>query len=152
MEPLRSEYEVPSLSPIAMKFARRLAVWGAVCLLVLASGGSVFAAQCGGFPKGWHTSSGPANTVDFSVSGSKLPNAPAHPLPAPCQCRGLSCSPAAPVQAPDQRVVTGQMNDGILVRTIGFQRSPSDVEFPDAVTALLRYEVVLGVLRPPCGV
>ena len=149
---LRSGLALNTFSHTAMKLARRIAVMGMVCLFILAANGSLFAAQCGGLPKGWHAATDSADRVEFSLSDVRLPSSPSAPRPAPCRCIGSSCSPAVPSPAPDQRVTTGSVSDGILVQTASLGRSPSPVEFPNAVTASLRFEVVLGVFRPPCGV
>ena len=135
-----------------MKLARRIAALGTVYLLVLASNGSLFAAQCGGLPRGWHAATDSADRIEFSVSDVRASKSPSVPQPKPCQCTGASCSPAAPSPAPDQRVISGRVSEGILVRTPNLGRSPSPIEFLDGVVASFRYEVVLSVFRPPRGI
>ena len=134
------------LSPHAINFACRFAVLGTVFLLGLASNNTVFAAQCGGFPKGWQPAEASRGSDAFHISDNLSPRDRAPNSPVPCKCQGASCSPAAPMPVPDQRLVLGSGQDGMLLRMMSFPLSPSRGEFPTAVTASLRYEVVLGVL------
>lgn len=131
----------------AVKNGGRFSVGLALFLFVIGMGSDLFAAQCGGLPKGWHSPDGDvARTLKLPVSESPLPSPP-----RPCRCTGASCSPVAPLPVPDQRVVTGTPQEALIdevVRLIA-QRSPS--VFSDVVSASLRYEVVLGVFRPPCS-
>ena len=131
-----------------MNFVRRLAVSGTVFLLVLAAHSGVFAAQCGGLPKGWK----PAEMQASSTPADAVPQQPASPVPAPCQCRGASCHPAAPSPAPERGVVSSVSIEAILDRTPSLKPVRSASGFPATVNSMLRYEVVLGLFRPPCGV
>lgn len=127
----------------------RFSVGLALFLFVVGIGSDLFAAQCGGLPKGWHSPDADvAGALKLSSPDSETP-LPQKPLP--CRCTGASCSPVAPLPIPDQRVVTGLPQEAlvnVVDRLVG-QKSPS--EFSDAVWASLRYEVVLGVFRPPCS-
>ena len=129
-----------------------MAVSGMVFLLVLAANTGAFAAHCGGFPKGWKSAETQSdNTLSDVVSlvGSEQPTAPS---PVPCKCIGASCHPAAPSPAPERGVVSQVQIRAILDRTPLVKSDRSAPEFPQTVNSMLRYEVVFGVLRPPCGV
>lgn len=143
---------MPPLPHMPMRFVRRMAVPGMVCLLILATHSGAFAAQCGGLPKGWK----PAQPqVDTTLSNwVSLPESerPAVPTPKPCQCRGASCHPAAPSPAPERGVVLSLQIDAKLDRLMCREPVRVSPEFPAAVNSMLRFEVVLGVFRPPCGV
>ena len=139
-------------SSLTTCFVRRIAVSGMVFVLALAANSGAFAAHCGGFPKGWKPAESQAvSTLShvLSLTGSERPTAPS---PAPCQCTGASCSPAAPSPAPERGVVTTIQLRAILDLSPLVKSDRSVPEFPQTVYSTLRYEVVFGVLRPPCGV
>lgn len=137
---------------------RRIAVPGMVFLLVLAANSGLFAAQCGGFPKGWKpaevkSESAHAETAHTETPLSRLTKTSDHwgPVPSSCRCEGSKCSPAAPARIPDQRVLTGVQYDAVYEAQAGADRPVLSPEFPASVNSQIRYEVVLGVFRPPCG-
>ena len=134
-----------------MNFVRRLAVSGTVFLMLLVAQSGVFAAQCGGLPKGWKPAEMQAGHTLADAMSLASPQRPAAPAPTPCQCFGASCHPAAPSPAPERGVVSVQI-EAILDRTPSLKTVRSASKFPAAVNSMLRYEVVLGVFRPPCGV
>lgn len=137
----------------------RSAVWGIVFAFILATQSSLFAAQCGGLPKDWK-----ANPVPLAGPPTPLLNAPVYgvfpsqprmPDPerrVPCRCTGTSCSPAAPTPVPDQRVMSGQSQEASVERFAQMRQPPSVLVYSQDVQGVRRYEVVLGLLRPPCGV
>lgn len=140
-------------SPVT-NVVRRIAVPGIVFLLVLAANSGLFAAQCGGFPKGWKPAGGPTETAQKlaetpvdQLAKTTLPAAPARS----CHCEGSKCAPAAPPSAPDQRVTSSVSMDAHFLATSGADRAVVSPEFPASVNSQIRYEVVLGLLRPPCG-
>lgn len=144
-------------SPVT-NVVRRIAVPGIVFLLVLAANSGVFAAQCGGFPKGWKPSevkseSAHADLADTKTPLNQLAKTSNHraPAPASCRCEGSKCAPAAPAPLPDQRVLTGVQYDAVYEAQTGADRAALSPEFPASVNSQIRYEVVLGVFRPPCG-
>ena len=128
----------------------RMAVSGIVFLFIIASSSHLHAAQCGGFPKGWLPANAPvtAERLMVPLGGESAPVVPR----APCKCTGTSCSPAAPTPGPDHRLGSVSSRDAdwgpVQIPLLRISQS----EFPDTVVAGLRYEVVLGILRPPCGV
>ena len=143
---------LPPVPHITMRFVHRMAVMGVVCLLVLAVQSGAFAAQCGGLPKGWKPAQTQADSTLsnwVSLAESERPTAP---TPMPCQCRGASCLPASPAPAPERGVVLSLQIDAMLDRSMCREPVRVSPEFPAAVNSMLRYEVVLGVFRPPCGV
>ena len=149
---LRSESRLNSTSSLTTCFVRRIAVSGMVLLLVLAANTGALAAQCGGFPKGWKSAETQAvsSLSDvLNVAGSERPTAPS---PVPCKCIGASCHPAAPSPAPERGGVSTVQIRAILDHAPLVKSDRSVPEFPQTVNSMLRYEVVLGVLRPPCGV
>ena len=150
--PLRSEFPLNPLPRQTMNFVRRIAVSGAVFLWVLAIHSGVFAAQCGGLPKGWKPAESQVGNSSAEVLHLGQSDRPAAPMPAPCQCTGASCQPAAPSPAPERGVVWSVSADAFLDRPTRLKSVRSASEFPASVNSTLRYEVVLGVFRPPCGV
>ena len=128
----------------------RIAVLGIVFLLTIAFSSHIHASQCGGFPKGWL----PANELATSdpivipLDGESAPDVPR----APCKCTGTSCSPAAPTPAPDHRVSGGSSRDADGEQSRDFPLLLNQTEYSDATNVGLRYEVILGILRPPCDV
>ena len=128
-----------------------MAVSGIVFLFIIASSSHLHAAQCGGLPKGWLPShlSVKLDRITFPIGGVSVPAVPPR---APCKCTGTSCSPAAPTPAPDHRVSGENCHDADLEPTRNFPPLTNQSEFPDATDVGLRYEVVLSILRPPCGV
>ena len=149
---LRSEFRLNPSLHTTMNFVRRLAVSGMVFLLGLAANSGVFAAQCGGLPKGWKPAETQASSTPVDVMNFAGAERPASPAPAPCQCRGASCHPAAPAPAPERGVVLSVSIDAMLDRSMCREPVRISPEFPATVNSMLRYEVVLGVFRPPCGV
>ena len=135
-----------------MNFVRRLAVSAGVFLLVLVAHSGVFAAQCGGLPKGWKPAEMQADSAAVDVTDLGSSPQPTTPAPAPCRCSGASCHPAAPSPAPERGVVASASIEAILDRSPSLKPVRSVSEFPAAVNSMLRYEVVLGLFRPPCGV
>ena len=140
-------------SPVT-NVVRRIAVPGIVFFLVLAANSGLFAAQCGGFPKGWkpagvesETAQALTETPVERLSKSTAPAAPARS----CHCEGSKCAPAAPPSAPDQRVASSVSTDAHFVGASAADCTVMSPEFPAAVNSKIRYEVVLGLLRPPCG-
>lgn len=127
-----------------------MAVSGIVLLFMIASSSQIHAAQCGGLPKGWlpTITEIPAERMVIPLGGESAPDAPR----APCKCTGTSCSPAAPTPGPDHRVSGGISRDADFVQTRDFPLFMNQSEYPDATDVGLRYEVVWGFLRPPCGV
>ncbi len=149
---LHSESRLNHTSSLTTCFVRRIAVSGMVLLLVLVANTGAFAAQCGGFPKGWksaETQSASTLSHVLSLAGSEQPTAPS---PAPCKCTGASCSPAAPSPAPERGAVPTVQIRSILDHAPLVKADRSVSEFPQTVHSTLRYDVVFGVLRPPCGV
>ena len=142
--------QMQALPRTTTNIVHRLAVSGIVFLLMIASSSHIDAAQCGGLPKGWLPANSPV-TAERIVIPIGLESAPDSPR-APCKCTGTSCSPAAPTPGPDHRLGSVSSRDADLgpVRIPLLRMRQS--EFPDTVVAELRYEVVLGILRPPCGV
>ncbi len=152
MRILHSEPRLNPTSPLTTCFVRRIAVPGMVFLLVLAANSGAFAAHCGGFPKGWKSAeTQAANTLSdvLNVAGSERPTAPS---PAPCKCVGASCHPAAPSPAPERGGVSTVQIRAILDHPPLVKSDRAVSEFPETVNSTLRYQVVFGVLRPPCGV
>lgn len=139
-------------SQMTINFVRRLAVLGVVFLLGLSANSGLFAAQCGGLPKGWKPAEIQAVTTDSDVTDIGNSQRPTAPAPAPCKCTGASCSPAAPSPAPERGVVSVVQVEAILGRSPIVKSVRATSEFSNAVNSTLRYEVVLGVFRPPCGI
>lgn len=140
-------------SPVT-NVVRRVAVPGIVFLLVLAANSGLFAAQCGGFPKGWKPVGFENETVQLltetPVERLSKPTTPAAPARS-CHCEGSKCAPAAPPSAPDRSVTWSVSTDAHFVGASAADRAVVSPEFPAAVNSQIRYEVVLGLLRPPCG-
>ena len=141
----------PHHSP-AMRIANRIAVLGVLLIGFVFSDSSLFAAQCGGLPKNWHRIETAARDLSTTAETSDpkplgLPSLPNRP----CHCTGLGCSPIVPPTLPDHRVISGSAHDAILGFGVRLRTVSDSMEFPDAVIASYRYEVVLGKWRPPCS-
>lgn len=146
--------------PRAMtNIVHRSAVRAIVIALVLAAHAPLFAAQCGGLPKGWRperaTLPSPVIPVLNVSVPDDLPALPSGPIPerhVPCRCTGASCSPAAPSPVPDQRVVSGRSTEASVERFAAMWKAPSVSHNFEDVESVLRYAVVFTFWRPPCDV
>ena len=129
----------------------RIAVSGIVLLLMITSSSQIHAAQCGGLPKGWLSANSeiPTDRIVIPIGHESAPDVPPR---APCKCTGTSCSPAAPTPGPDHRVSGAGFRDADLGQTREFPLLINQSESPDCTDVGLRYVVVFGIFRPPCGV
>lgn len=136
-------------SPRTMtNIVHRMAVSGIVFLFIIVFSTPIHAAHCGGFPKGWLPANAeiPTERIVIPIGHQSAPDVPR----APCKCTGNSCSPATPTPAPDHRVSGESSRDADWAQSRFFPRNIKQFEYPDATDVGLRYEVVLGILRPPC--
>lgn len=147
---IQSMNQMHTLPRTSTNIVYRMAVSGIVFLLMIASSSHIHAAQCGGLPKGWLPANAeiPEERIVIPLGHESAPDVPRDP----CKCTGTSCSPAAPTPGPDHRLGSVSSRDADLgpVRIPLLRMRQS--EYPDTVVAGLRHEVVLGILRPPCGV
>ncbi len=142
--------QMHALPRTTTSIVHRMAVSGIVFLFVIAFSSYTHAAQCGGLPKGWLPANSeiPAERIVIPIGHESTPDVPRKP----CKCTGTSCSPAAPTPGPDHRLGSVSSRDADLgpVRIPLLRMRQS--EYPDTVVSGLRYEDVLGIFRPPCGV